>query len=249
MAYIGKTPTPQPLTATDIPDLPATKITSGTFPALNGSNLTNLDAADLTGTLPAISGANLTGIDASKLVLVGGDQGADNVSALNFDSVFSTTYRFYKAFHHITPGSTNTYLDFGLRASSSTIDMGSSWDRAFEVIEADSSESTITGSQSTTRRITPPSDSHPSYGGMCFELTFYNPFGTDGNYNEEFGTVVTSIFGISADTGASPSRVLYAGHGAFRHNDKDTHADGYRLTISAGNIENHRVRIYGLKES
>tara|TARA_R100000655_G_scaffold109122_1_gene162757 strand:+ start:118 stop:804 length:687 start_codon:yes stop_codon:yes gene_type:complete len=63
MGYIGKFPTPQPLSATDIPDLPATKITSGTFPALNGSNLTNLDASDLTGTLPAISGANLTGVD------------------------------------------------------------------------------------------------------------------------------------------------------------------------------------------
>ena len=67
MGYIGKFPTPQPLTATDIPDLPATKITSGTFPALNGSNLTNLDASDLTGTLPAISGANLTGVSAGKL--------------------------------------------------------------------------------------------------------------------------------------------------------------------------------------
>ena len=70
MGYIGKTPTPQPLTATDIPDLPATKITSGTFPALNGSNLTNLDAADLTGTLPAISGANLTGVSAGKVLQV-----------------------------------------------------------------------------------------------------------------------------------------------------------------------------------
>ena len=44
MPYIGATPTPIPLTATDIPDLPATKITSGTFPALNGSNLTNISA-------------------------------------------------------------------------------------------------------------------------------------------------------------------------------------------------------------
>ena len=67
MAFIGATPTPIPLTATDIPDLPATKITSGTFPALNGSNLTNLDASDLTGTLPAISGANLTNVSAGKL--------------------------------------------------------------------------------------------------------------------------------------------------------------------------------------
>ena len=44
MAYIGQAPTPLPLTASDIPDLPATKITSGTFPALNGSNLTNISA-------------------------------------------------------------------------------------------------------------------------------------------------------------------------------------------------------------
>ena len=47
MGYIGKFPTPQPLTATDIPDLPATKITSGTFPALNGSNLTNISAGKI----------------------------------------------------------------------------------------------------------------------------------------------------------------------------------------------------------
>tara|TARA_Y100001938_G_C8051582_1_gene412062 strand:+ start:301 stop:963 length:663 start_codon:yes stop_codon:yes gene_type:complete len=64
MGFIGKQPTPVPLTASDIPDLPATKITSGTFPALNGSNLTSLPAGNLTGTLPAISGANLTGISA-----------------------------------------------------------------------------------------------------------------------------------------------------------------------------------------
>ncbi len=62
MGFIGVQPATVPLTTGDIPDLPATKITSGTFPALNGSNLTNLDAADLTGTLPAISGANLTGV-------------------------------------------------------------------------------------------------------------------------------------------------------------------------------------------
>ena len=44
MAYIGQAPTPLPLTASDIPDLPATKITSGTFPALDGSNLTGVSA-------------------------------------------------------------------------------------------------------------------------------------------------------------------------------------------------------------
>ena len=94
MAYIGQAPTPLPLTATDIPDLPATKITSGTFPALNGSNLTNLDAADLTGTLPAISGANLTGI-ASTLVKTGSLTSTTDASDYNLDSVFSATYLNY----------------------------------------------------------------------------------------------------------------------------------------------------------
>ena len=47
MAFIGKTPTPVPLTSSDIPDLPATKITSGTFPALNGSNLTGISAGKI----------------------------------------------------------------------------------------------------------------------------------------------------------------------------------------------------------
>ena len=100
MGYIGKTPTPQPLTATDIPDLPATKITSGTFPALNGSNLTNLDAADLTGTLPAISGANLTGVSAGKVLQVvsAEDSSERSTSSSSFTDIVSAS---------ITPASTS----------------------------------------------------------------------------------------------------------------------------------------------
>tara|TARA_R100000734_G_C3285571_1_gene78363 strand:- start:285 stop:905 length:621 start_codon:yes stop_codon:yes gene_type:complete len=70
MGFIGVQPASVPLTADDVPDLPATKITSGTFPALNGSNLTSLTAGNLSGTLPAISGANLTGISAGKTIQV-----------------------------------------------------------------------------------------------------------------------------------------------------------------------------------
>jgi len=40
----------------------------GEIPAISGTNLTNLDAADLSGNLPAISGASLTGFTVSQMV-------------------------------------------------------------------------------------------------------------------------------------------------------------------------------------
>ena len=92
MSYIGKQPSPAVLTSSDIPDLPATKITSGTFPALNGSNLTNLDAADLSGTLPSISGANLTGIVSDVVRL--GSVDSSSANSINID-LFSSTYEYY----------------------------------------------------------------------------------------------------------------------------------------------------------
>ncbi len=96
MGFIGKQPTPAPLTASDIPDLPATKITSGTFPALNGSNLTSLPAGNLTGTLPAISGANLTGITSGGLVFLQGQDASGTQSVtVGSSSLFSSTYKIY----------------------------------------------------------------------------------------------------------------------------------------------------------
>ena len=48
----------------NLTNLPAANLT-GTLPAISGANLTNLSAANLTGTLPAISGANLTNLPAT----------------------------------------------------------------------------------------------------------------------------------------------------------------------------------------
>ena len=103
MAYIGQAPTPLPLTASDIPDLPATKITSGTFPALNGSNLTSLTAGNLTGSLPAISGASLTGVSAGKIAQVVAGSSAGVVTSTSTSYTTITT-------ENITPSATSSKI-------------------------------------------------------------------------------------------------------------------------------------------
>ena len=56
--------TPNTLTSVEAGSVTAAKLNStGTWPAWNGSNLTNLTAANLTGTLPAIDGSALTGMN------------------------------------------------------------------------------------------------------------------------------------------------------------------------------------------
>ena len=124
MAYIGQAPTPLPLSATDIPDLPATKITSGTFPALNGSNLTNLDAADLTGTLPAISGANLTGI-ASDFVKLITTTISSAVASVDFGSSYiNSTYKVYKIYYRGLKLSATDNIALRIGASGSLLTSG-----------------------------------------------------------------------------------------------------------------------------
>ena len=105
MGFIGVQPASVPLTADDVPDLPATKITSGTFPALNGSNLTSLTAGNLTGTLPAISGANLTGIDAGKILQI------KNATSTSVTNTASTSYVHYSGIDlSITPTSSSSKI-------------------------------------------------------------------------------------------------------------------------------------------
>ena len=110
MGFIGVQPASVPLTADDVPDLPATKITSGTFPALNGSNLTNLDAADLSGTLPALNGSNLTNISAGKINQITYSQSADASYIGTNSSSYVTTGQSVA----ITPSATNSKIQLNV---------------------------------------------------------------------------------------------------------------------------------------
>ena len=106
MGFIGVQPATVPLSVSDVPDLPATKITSGTFPALNGSNLTSLPAGNLTGTLPAISGANLTGVGGGKINQVLSVEKAPATNSTTGDTFVTPS----GASINITPSATNSKI-------------------------------------------------------------------------------------------------------------------------------------------
>ena len=71
--------------------LDASKITTGTFPALSGANLTGLNAGNLTGTLPAISGANLTSLNAGNLTGTLPAISGANLTGLNAGNIATGT--------------------------------------------------------------------------------------------------------------------------------------------------------------
>lgn len=224
MGYIGKTPTPQPLTATDIPDLPATKITSGTFPALNGSNLTNLDAADLTGTLPAISGANLTGISSDFVKLAGGDNITADSSLYGY---YTSDYLNYKwIFNGISNSGTSNiyfrlYKSSGVVSSSSyTFAMGYNY-RSSGSHTTGNADSTWNGSQIN---LTAEGVSSNANLGATVEIDIFDPQSAQKKnlrwqlLNERHdGATFTRNFGaaIVNDTDAMTGINIYANSGNF----------------------------------
>ena len=176
MGYIGKFPTPQPLTATDIPDLPATKITSGTFPALNGSNLTNLDASDLTGTLPAISGANLTGVASGMTLLTSGDITSTTSTIAITGTHVTSTHDHYRLY--LRGKAAGDGVDFYLRYRNSSNDGLISSNYSWRVHEdADNGGGSNSDAQNLIR-LTHASNTAPGSGaneGFNMILDFMSP--------------------------------------------------------------------------
>ena len=171
MAYIGQAPTPLPLTASDIPDLPATKITSGTFPALNGSNLTNLDASDLTGALPAISGANLTGVSAGKVLQVVG-----NMQDI-LTSTTSTTFVDSGIKVDITPSATSSKILIIYNTSLNYMDSSSVNYQHYHTIYRD-----VSGGSAT--ELSHGTNNNGGFGGSYRHTVSFNDIGYEfgGNY-------------------------------------------------------------------
>lgn len=235
MAYIGQAPTPLPLTATDIPDLPATKITSGTFPALNGSNLTNLDASDLTGTLPAISGANLTGI-ASDFVRLGyATSGYANTISVDY---FTSTYEIYKVFVEGVRCSNNGQV-YGFRVNTSSgTAQTNSWYRGIFTGGYRNNSGTTGSSQGTSNwdndMMNLSNGSPQSYEMGSHEITVYLP--TESDTRTRF--IVTG--------GGFDANHIYSRHGHGVYTIAEAHT-GLTFLATAGTIAIDHIEVYGIK--
>ena len=237
MAYIGQAPTPLPLTATDIPDLPATKITSGTFPALNGSNLTNLDASDLTGTLPAINGASLTGI-ASDFVLIK-SQTASNAANVIFDNdssgvVFDDEHKCYMFnFQRVYWASNDVKIHFITRSGAS--DSGGTFRNQIMY-------HTYNGSSSTNPASAPNND-------KLFQCS-----GTIRNSSPEYFNGQFFFYGIGENTRMHMhGHCSYKNSSGYHHNevgssgsDTTQTINGMKFQMASGNIYG-TISLYGLK--
>tara|TARA_Y100000114_G_C11702688_1_gene299257 strand:- start:358 stop:996 length:639 start_codon:yes stop_codon:yes gene_type:complete len=102
MGYIGKVPTPQPLTASDIPDLAASKITSGTLAVARGG----------TGLASGTSGQFLkfTGTTTLASAVAGGGKVLQVTQnrITGERNTNSTTHVATNIYHNITPSATSS---------------------------------------------------------------------------------------------------------------------------------------------
>ena len=241
MAFIGATPTPVPLTATDIPDLPATKITSGTFPALNGSNLTNLDASDLTGTLPAISGENLTGI-ASDFVLLSTTTVSSSVSSISFDGHFSSTYKNYVAFlSYVRPTSDGAAILMRLRQSNSdqTANNYTLANSGVYRYQGTSDADDVGGADSDRFILTynDVTSNVEADGGIDGRIYFSQPLRTD-THKKVHGTLIHS----------RPDPAYRQRHDFIGCYYANTNAlSGFTIYFDSGNIASGIIKLYGIK--
>ena len=195
------------------------------------------------GTLKRVDYSHIKG--GGGLVRVGGSASTSAAGTVTLDNVFSSSYRNYKVIGHIRTDQ-STYVKWRTRAGGSNND-GDQYitlERTHYITDGQAQASTEYGNFTTTfgyfayGGIAANGDVTGSYCG--FDLTFFNPY-TDDNMTRH---MVTGLITFRSATDDRLYTSHIAGSATSNHN-----ADGLRFETNAGNVDMHRIDIYGMVNS
>ena len=177
--------------------------------------------------------------------LTWGSASTSAAGTVTLDNVFSSSYRNYKVIGHIRTDQ-STYVKWRTRAGGSNND-GDQYitlERTHYIKDDQGQASTEYGNFTTTfgyfayGGIAANGDVTGSYCG--FDLTFFNPY-TDDNMTRHMVTGLIT-FRSATDNRLYTSHI--AGSATANHN-----ADGLRFETNAGNVDMHRIDVYGMVNS
>ena len=182
MAYIGKTPTPAPLTSSDIPDS-----------IITDAKIVGMTSSKLSGALPAISGSSLTGIASDMVKLA--DVDVTSGSSVSIDGHFSSTYKSYELIISECHFASATWLKVRFNVSGST-HTGGNWNFVTEHNERNSSSHT-NGNYGNFNQDYCPTTYHSSdnSGERVRRIYFANPLVSD---KYKMIRVITAHYNTSA---------------------------------------------------
>ena len=195
-------------------------------------------------------GGTLKRLDASYIggggfVRVGGSSSTSSASTVTLDNVFSSTYRSYKIIGHIGTDQSD-YIKYRTRAGGSNND-GDQYINIerYNFIESDENQTTGNYGHHTTTfgflafaGIATNSAVTGSYG--AFDLTFYNP-------NTDDSLVRHMMSGLIVYRNAGTQKMY--GSQVYSTATGNHNADGIRFECNAGNVEFHRIDVYGMVNS
>jgi hypothetical protein len=171
-----------------------------------------------------------------------GETSASNVSSVSLNGYFTSDYDIYKIFIEGLYGSSN---DAGIRITfnktGSYTEQTDSYASALFYLLATGSNAGSTSydaNLSHTHIFGSYSNDSNSYNGTAFDLTLYNPLGTN---NHKILTFLSNN-----NTGDLTRQIVAIGSGMHR---VQSAISGIRFKMGSGNIYANKIKIYGVKNT
>ena len=167
-----------------------------------------------------------------------------NVTQVNFDSVFTTSYKAYKFVGGFRPATNNEDLWFVLRSGGSNA--GNSSYRyvitSALAISSGNSDARQSGWGNAYWKVSTQSASNNSSNMQYVDMNIYNPMAASTTFGADnaFISGNSSLYSGSAQVVISNFACMYNSSGDY---------DGLHMTFSSGNISSYNYQVYGYNPS